>query len=104
MRIGRYAPSSQFTFIALSLLLSAGLVYGAIRVTHPPLPATAVESDQTPTDSSDSSTWEAALYASQAANASTSLAAPSTDVVDQFLAAAKSSNVTDTVARTIFIN
>jgi hypothetical protein len=103
MNLGHYAPSAQFTTIAISLLLAGGLVYAADRITHPPVVASAIVSDQSaqPTDSTD---WEAALYASQAANASSSITAPSTDVVNQFLAAAKSSNLTDTVARTIFVN
>lgn len=103
MMIGRYAPSAQFTGIAVSVLLSAGLVYGAARYTHPPAATASLESDQT-AQASDSSNWEAALYASQAANASTSLVAPSSSVVNQFLAAAKSSNLTDTVGRTLLIN
>src|SRR6185437_1547836 len=102
--LGRFAPSAQFTGIAISLLLSGGLVYAADRITHPPVATSAIVSDQTATNSNDSTDWEAALYAEQAANASSSLTAPSTDVVDQFLTAAKSSNVTDTVARTMLIN
>ena len=103
VRMGRYAPSSKFTGIAISLMLAGGLVYAANWVTHPHTSAAAIVSDQTaqPTDSTN---WEAALYASQAANASTSLVAPSTNTVNQFLAAAKSSNLTDTVARTMIIN
>ncbi len=103
MKIGRYAPSGKFTGIALSVLLSAGLVYGAYRYTHPPAAVATLQSDQT-AQPSDSTDWEAALYASQAANASTSLAAPSPDVVNQFLKAAQSSNLTDTVGRTLLIN
>ena len=103
MKIGRYAPSAQFTFISLSILLSAGLVYGAYRYTHPPVAVATLQSDQT-TQPSDSTDWQAALYASQAANASSSLVAPSTDVVNQFLTAAKSNNLTDTVGRTLLIN
>jgi hypothetical protein len=103
LRIGQYAPSSKFTGIAISLLLAGGLVYAANWVTHPHASTAAIVSEQTaqPRDSTD---WEAALYASQAANASSSLVAPSTDVVNKFLAAAKSSNLTDTVARTMLIN
>jgi hypothetical protein len=104
MNIGRYAPSAQFTGIALSVLLSAGLVYGAERYTHPPVATAQIQSDQNTAQTSDSSNWEAALYASQAANASSSLVAPSPNMVNQFLAAAKSPNLTDTVARTILVN
>lgn len=44
------------------------------------------------------------MYAEQAANASSSITAPSPNVVNQFLTAAQSSNLTDTVARTMFVN
>src|SRR5437868_1681324 len=101
--VARYAPSGQFAGIALAILLSAGLVYGAERISHPPAATATIQSDQT-AQASDSTNWEAALYASQAANASTSLAAPSTNVVGQFLKAAQSSNLTDTVGRTLLIN
>ena len=104
MNVGRYAPSGKFTGIALSVLLSGGLVYGAYHYTHP-APATAtLTSDQSAAQPSDSTDWEAALYAEQAANASSSLTAPSTDAMNQFLAAAKSNNLTDTVARTLLVN
>src|ERR1700719_4414261 len=104
MNLGRYAPSTQFTGIALSILLSAGMVYASERITHPPPRTATLASDQTPTQPSDSTDWQAALYASQASNASSSLTAPSASTVDQFLAAAKSSNLTDTVGRTLLIN
>jgi hypothetical protein len=104
MKLSRYAPSAQFLVIAGSLFISAGLVYAAQLITHPSASTASLQTDQTDTQASDASNWQAALYAEQAANASTSLAAPDPNVVNQFLAAAKSNNVTDTVARTMLIN
>jgi hypothetical protein len=105
MNIGRYAPSAQFTGIALSVLLSAGLVYGAERYTHPPVATAQVESEQTPAQASDAANWEAALYSIQAANASSSFgAAPNQDTVGAMLQAAQSNNITDTVGKTLLIN
>jgi len=108
MKIGRYAPSAQFTAIVVALLLSGGLVYGAELVTHPTQGNTqgniTVDTGANPAESDDSGNWQAALAAIQAQNASTSLVAPSANLVNQFLQAAQSSNVTDTVARTILVN
>lgn len=104
MNLGRYAPSSKFTGVALSVLVSAGLVFGAYSYTHPPATAATITSEQTAAQPSNSTDWEAALYAEQAANASSSITAPSPNVVNQFLTAAQSSNLTDTVARTMFVN
>ncbi len=104
MNVGRYAPSAQFTTIVLSLFLSAGLVYGAERVTNPPPATVAVDSAQTPAQQSDSANWEAALYAIQAANASTSLSTPNPQTVQQMLAAVQSPNLTDSIGKTILIN
>lgn len=102
MKIGRYAPSSQFTVIALSLLVSAGLVYAAERVTYPVTKATlAVDAGSQP---SDADNWQAALYQIQAQNASTSLTAPNQQTVSQMLQAAQSNNITDSVGKTLFIN
>jgi type VI protein secretion system component VasA len=99
----RYLPSAQFATIALSLVLSAGLVYGADLITQPPKPTTAV-STAAPAQPDDSANWEAALYAIQAANASTSLSAPNPQTVQQMLAAVQSPNLTDTIGKTILIN
>ncbi len=102
MNLGRYAPSAQFTGIAFSVLLAGGLIFGAERLSNPSAQATITSKQTTP--SADSTDWEAALYASQAANASTSITAPNPNMVNQFLAAAQSPNLTDTVGRTLLIN
>jgi hypothetical protein len=102
MKLARYAPSGQFTVIALSLLISGGLVYAAERVTHPASSAAlAVEAG---TNTSDADNWQAALYEIQAQNASTSLTTPNQQTVSQMLQAAQSGNITDSVGKTLLIN
>jgi hypothetical protein len=101
MKIGRYAPSGQFALIAVSILLSGGLVYAAERVTHPANTASLVADAGTP---SDSDNWQAALSQIQAQNASTSFTAPDPQTVGQMLQAAQSDNITDSVGKTLLIN
>ena len=104
MNIRRYLPSAQFVLIVLSFALSAGLVYGADRVTHRSAAPASVSVAPQGGAPSDASNWEATLYAIQAQNASSSLAGPSKNSVETLLQAAQSPNLTDTVARTLFIN
>lgn len=104
MNLGRYAPSAQFSFIALSLLLSAGLVYGAERVTSQPPATLAVDTAASPAQPDDSANWEANLDAIEAENASSSFEAPDPNTVNEMLAAAQSSNITDSVGRSILVN
>ncbi len=102
MKLARYAPSGQFTVLALALLISGGLVYAAERVTHPPTNANlAVNTD---TKTSDADNWQAALYQIQAQNASTSFVTPNQQTVSQMLQAAQSNNITDSVGKTLLIN
>ena len=104
MSIRRYFPSAQFTLLLGSLALAAGLVYAAETYTNPPPAPAQVAVDDSQTAASDNSNWEAALYAIQAENASSSFVAPSTNAVQQLLAAAQSPNVTDSIGRTLLVN
>jgi hypothetical protein len=104
MNIGRYAPSGRFTAITLSLLLSAGLIYGANYVTHPQASTASVDTSAVPAQPDDSANWVATLDAIQANNASTSLSAPDPTTVNEMLAAAESSNITDSVGKSLLIN
>lgn len=104
MPFSRYLPSAQFSVIALSLLVSGGLVYGAERIAHPRATPATVNTVTTNTQTGDAADWEASLYAIQAANASTSLSTPDPVAVAQMLAAAQSNNITDTVGKTLLIN
>lgn len=104
MYLARYMPSVQFIVIALSLFLSGGLVYAADYVSHPHVATATITSTDTTTQMNDSSDWEAALYAIQASNASTSIIAPSESSVNQLLQAAQSPTLTETVGKSLFIN
>lgn len=104
MNIGRYAPSAQFIVITLSLLVSGALVYAAERFANPSSSSASVSAVSTPSQASDAAGWEAALYAIQANNASTSLSAPNPAAVSEMLTAAQSNNITDTVGKTLLIN
>lgn len=104
MNLGRYLPSAQFTVIAISLLASGGLVYGAELYANPPATAAVVSTAASPAQQADAANWEATLYTIQAENASSSLSSPAPQTVDEMLAAAQSNNITDTVGKTILIN
>jgi hypothetical protein len=104
MNIVRYAPSGRFTLIALSVVFSAGLIYGAGVMTAPKTMHGSLVAEQVATQPTDSANWQEALYSIQAQNASSSLGSPNPTSVNQMLQAAQSSNVTDTVGKTILIN
>ncbi len=100
MSLASYLPSSQFSTIAGSLTLAAVLIIGAQYVTHAPSPAPMVAVEQTGGPTQD---WRAALDAIQA-QAPSLPPAPSAEVTQNLLAGAKSSNLTDTVARSLLVN
>ncbi|MES2006570.1 MAG: hypothetical protein V4436_00510 [Patescibacteria group bacterium] len=101
MRIKKILPSTQFMLLAGSIAASGALICGAYTVTHyKPTPSTVAVS--TDTQNAD---WKQALEDIQAQSPlNRAPQAPSADTVDKFLRAAESSNLTDTVARTLFIN
>lgn len=103
MSIRRYLPSVKLVSIVLSLALSVGLVFAADRLTNRAAPGATVATDSTSPATADAG-WEAALYAVQANNASSTFAAPDPNFVSSLLEDAQSSNVTDTVGKTILIN
>jgi hypothetical protein len=105
MNLGRYAPSAQFTVIVLSLLIAGGLVYGAELITQPPANSAAVSAVTTPASNTNSENWQATLDAIEAENASSSLGTTvAPDTVAEMLASAQSSNITDSVGKSILIN
>jgi hypothetical protein len=102
MRIRDLLPSARFAAILSSLMFSGGAVLGAYAFTHyEPAPSqVAVSPSQT-----TSLDWKKALEDIQAQNPQSRLpSAPSEEVVQNLLGAATSENVTDTVARTLFVN
>jgi hypothetical protein len=104
MYLRRYLPSAQFTVIALSLLFAGGLVYGAELITQPPASSATVSAVTTPASGTSAEDWQATLDAIQAQNASSSLAGAAPQTVAQMLAAAQSSNITNSVGKSILIN
>lgn len=102
MNIGRYAPSAQFITIALSLVLSCGLVLAAERFTNQE--STAALNTNGAAQSSDAQNWEATLADIQADNASTFFEPSNPQTISELLQAAQTSNVTDAVGRTLLIN
>ena len=104
MSLRRYLPSAQFSVITLSLLLSAGLVYGAEIITQPPASSATVSAVATPASGTNSEDWQATLDAIETQNASSSLTGVAPETVAEMLAAAQSSNITDSVGKSILIN
>jgi hypothetical protein len=102
MSIRDILPSMRFTTLVGSIALCALLIYGAYVLTHPSnTPSTiAVGSDTTSTTD-----WAKTLEEIQAQNPlNQAPEAPSADKVNALTRAATSDNLTDTVARTLFIN
>ena len=102
MNLRSYLPSAQFSVIAVSLVLSGGLVVGASMLTRPPS-AAQILADAAPI--ANGAGWEAELQDIQAQNASASLPTPPSPAdVQNFLSAAKTSNVTASIGRTLLVN
>ena len=96
----QYLPSHQFLVTVASIAAAGGLIVGAQYVTRPqnqPAELSAATEAQSTED------WEAALAQVQA-TAPGLPEAPNQDTVSALLQAAKSDNLTDTVARTLLVN
>ncbi len=100
MNVASYLPSSRFSTIVVSIALSGALILLAQYITAPKSSPAAVLSADQPTPAED---WQAALEAAQA-GAPELPAAPSEDTIQALLKEAQSSNVTSSVARSLFIN
>lgn len=103
MSISSYLPSAKLVSIVLSLALSIGLVFAADALTHRSTPVATVAVD-TNSQSNIDADWQTALASIQAQTASSTFPAPDPDFVNTLLQAAQTSNVTDTVGKTILIN
>ncbi len=97
MQPSRYLPSAQFALIVVSLAVAGGLIEAAQYVTKPPAPPT-LTTTQTSVGAQD---WRATLQEIQANSGITLPQTPSGDSVAQLVAAAQSSNLTDSVGRTL---
>ncbi len=100
MKVAAYLPSRQFSVIVISIALSGALILLAQYITRPPVSDAAVVSANQPQPSDD---WQASLDAIQA-TAPGLPAAPSDDTIQSLLKDAQSSNITSSVARSLFVN
>ena len=102
MPLRRYLPSAKLVSIVLALGLSVGLVYAADALTRQAAPPASVAIDSSAPNADTN--WQAALAAIQAQDASSTLPSQDPNLVNTLLQAAQSSNVTETVGKTILIN
>ncbi|MBY0472951.1 hypothetical protein K2Q00_01525 [Patescibacteria group bacterium] len=103
MDTGRYLPSTQFSLIAISLFLSAGLVFAAEYIGTPSTSSLAVGAArvQTPVAEGD---WKSSLETVQKNSGISLPAAPDQNTVEALLQAAQSNNLTDSVSKSLFVN
>ncbi len=104
MRALDYLPSKQFSFIALSLFLSVALVYGADAITKPTTSSLVTVDAHAAAPAAADTDWQASLSAVQTESGDSLPAAPSQNTVNAELQAAQSSNVTDSISRTLLVN
>ena len=100
MKVLTYLPSSQFSVTVASIAAAGGLIIGAQYITRPQNPSAELYAAPEAQSTAD---WEAALVQVQATVPSLP-EAPNQDTVSALLQAAKSDNLTDTVARTLLVN
>ncbi|MCX6819928.1 MAG: hypothetical protein NT019_01405 [Candidatus Adlerbacteria bacterium] len=103
MKVPKYFPSTQFSVIFGSILLSVGLVFAANAfTTHAPAPTITVA--QTPHAGTTDPNWQTTLDTVQA-ESGTNLPTPADqNDVNNLLQAAQSSNITDRLSRTLLVN
>src|SRR3989338_932778 len=97
-----YLPSAHFSTIAGSIMLSGALILGAHYYTAP----RSLSSLSAPPDTAlyTSDEWQKTLEQVQTEAAISAPAAPDAEVESQLREAAKSGNLTDSVARTLFVS
>lgn len=104
MSATHYLPSRQFSMVALSIVLSAGLVYGAKAYTEPHPTSFSTDASKETGLAAAHADWAATLASVQADAGITAPQAPDIAVVDGMRQAAKSDNMTETAARTLLVN
>ncbi|MSR70953.1 hypothetical protein EXS62_02845, partial [Candidatus Kaiserbacteria bacterium] len=97
-----YLPSRQFSLIIGSIALSLSLIFGAQYYTAPH--STSSSLTATPGATVGDPDWQATLEQVQTEAAIAAPQTPDPDVVDKLKEAAKSTNITDSVARTLFVS
>lgn len=104
MSVVNLLPSKQFSLIAISLLISGGIVFAADYITKPSATgslAVSVTENQAPAVTND---WQASLTAVQEHSGISLPAAPDQNTIDALLQAAQSNNLTQSVSRNLFVN
>lgn len=100
MPLRSYLPSSQFASNALSIAAAGALIVGAYYITRPPNPSAGVlAASEQPLEED----WQAALEQVQA-TAPGLPEPPDQGAIQSLLEAAKDSNLTSSLARSLFVN
>ena len=102
MALGSYLPSAQFIVIVSSIALSGGLVVAVQHYTNQSSSPSAINPDST--HAIPTGDWLSALHAIEGSNINSGLSGDQSSTTQTFLGAAQSSNITDTVARTLLVN
>jgi len=103
MNVRAYLPSTTFSTIAGSIGLAGLLILSAQYITHPKDISPAALAPTNDAATATDADWQAAL-AKIAVDSPSLPEAPTEEKVNQLLNAAQSSNITDTVARSLLIN
>jgi hypothetical protein len=105
MSLRPYLPSGQFILLFSSIFLACGLVYGAQTLTAPKqVFLNSATIPHNPTASAGQGDWQTSLATIQDQSGITAPQPPDSETLSKQLAAAQSSTLTDTVARTLFVN
>ncbi|MEI7719707.1 MAG: hypothetical protein WCI89_00660 [bacterium] len=105
MWVQKYLPSRQFTLMFSALALSMGLVFAADYITKPETATVSSVVTNADTTIAQNKNWEATLYDIQAQQGVGSLPTPpDQNTVSGLLQAAQTSNLTDSVGRTLLVN
>src|SRR5262249_2890777 len=101
----RYLPSKQFSLIAVSLFLSAGLVFAADYVTGPSSHNSLfVDMQANAQKPAAAGSWQDALAAGQDNSGLSLPPVPDQNTVDALLQAAQSNNLTQSISRSLLVN
>ncbi len=103
MNVGSYLPSAQFVLIVASLVVSGGLVVAAEHYSSREKAAGELTAENSPTNNADIA-WKSTLEEIQLESGISLPEPPNEETVSELLGAAQSSNLTESVSRTLLIN
>lgn len=104
MSPSKYLPSAQFVVIVASIALSGGLIVAAQYVTQPKTSSAVITSTPTSQGALADVNWQETLRIIQGQSSTPAPTAPDADAVGALLSAAQTSNLTNTIGRTLLIN